>query len=111
MGTWTVALQGGQLITAPFLPAPAGVKKFEPRAGCYHLEVVLRDGHHTYKPLRITEDQLARVRPVERDRVAPVGNTGDFSFSIDAGAGKMILARLCHRLHHPRGDVAGGDTE
>jgi hypothetical protein len=48
-------LQVGQLITAPFLPASAEVKKFEPRSGYYLLEVVLQDGHHTYEPLRITD--------------------------------------------------------
>jgi hypothetical protein len=55
-------LRAGQRITAPFLPAPAEVKKFEPRAGYFLLEVVLDDGHHTYKPLRITGDQLAQIQ-------------------------------------------------
>ena len=54
-------LQPGQRITAPFLPAAAEVKQFQPRAGYYLLEVVLDDGHHTYKPLRISSEQLAQV--------------------------------------------------
>jgi superfamily II DNA or RNA helicase len=77
-------LQVGQRITAPFLQAPAEVKKFEPRAGYYLLEVVLQDGHHTYKPLRITEDQLAQVQIVERGWVALTGNAEDFFFLIEA---------------------------
>jgi hypothetical protein len=55
-------LRAGQRITAPFLPGPAEVKKFETRAGYFLLEVVLDDGHHTYKPLRITGDQLAQIQ-------------------------------------------------
>ena len=51
-------LQVGQQISAPFLPTPAEVKKFEPRAGYFLLEVVLQDGHHTYKPLRIAVRQV-----------------------------------------------------
>jgi hypothetical protein len=51
--------QPGQLIRAPFLSAPAEVKKFEPRSGYYLLEVVLEDGQHTFKPLRITGEKLA----------------------------------------------------
>jgi hypothetical protein len=54
-------LQVGQGITAPFLSAPAEVKTFGPRAGYYLLEVVLDDDHHTFKPLRITDDQLAQI--------------------------------------------------
>ncbi len=54
-------LHPGQRITAPFLPTAAEVKQFQPRAGYYLLEVVLDDGQHTYKPLRISEAQLAQV--------------------------------------------------
>jgi hypothetical protein len=46
-------LQPGQLIIAPFLSAPAEVKKFEPRSFYCLLEVVLEDGQHTFKPVRI----------------------------------------------------------
>jgi len=77
-------LCAGQLITAPFLPASAEVKKFEPRTGYYLLEVVLQDDHHTYKPLRITDDQLAQVHILEGDRVAPIDNAEDFFFLIEA---------------------------
>ena len=61
-------LNVGQVITAPFLPAPGTVKRFEPRHGYFLLEVVLADGHQTYRALRITVDQLAHparllVRP------------------------------------------------
>ena len=63
-------LRAGQRITAPFLPAPAEVKKFEPRAGYFLLEVVLDDGHHTYKPLRITDDQLTQIQVLGGSRVA-----------------------------------------
>jgi len=77
-------LQVGQLITAPFLPASAQVKKFEPRTGYYLLEVVLQDGHHTYKPLRITDGQLAQVQILDQHRVAPIDNAEDFFFLIEA---------------------------
>jgi hypothetical protein len=52
--------QPGQLIRAPFLSAPAEVKKFEPRSDYYLLEVVLDDGQHTFKPLRITAEQRSQ---------------------------------------------------
>jgi hypothetical protein len=52
--------QPGQLIRAPFLSAPAEVRKFEPRSGCYLREVVLEDGQHTFKPLRITAGQISK---------------------------------------------------
>ncbi len=77
-------LQVGQLITAPFLPTPAEVKKFEPRSGYFLLEVVLDDGHHTYKPLRITDDQLAQVEVLERHPIALTDNAEDFFFLIEA---------------------------
>jgi hypothetical protein len=50
--------QPGELIRAPFLSAPAEVKKFEPRSGYYLLEAVLYDGNHTGKPLRISADRI-----------------------------------------------------
>jgi hypothetical protein len=58
-------LQEGQLITAPFLAGTAEVKRFEPRAGYYRLEVVLQDGRQTYKPLQIAESQLLQSRAVD----------------------------------------------
>jgi hypothetical protein len=82
-------LQVGQLITAPFLPASAQVKKFEPRSGYYLLEVVLQDGHHTYKPLRITDDQLAQVQILDQHRVAP-NNTSYMLYSAVTQNGGVI---------------------
>lgn len=76
--------QVGQSITAPFLAAPAEVKKFEPRSGYALLEVVLDDGHHTFKSLRLTEDQLTQISVVERNPVALTDNAEDFFFLIEA---------------------------
>ncbi len=76
--------QPGQRITAPFLPAPAEVKKFQPRAGYYLLEVVLDDGHHTYQPLRITDEQLAQIQVLERSPIALTEDAEDFFFLIEA---------------------------
>jgi hypothetical protein len=77
-------LKAGQRITAPFLPAPAEVKKFETRAGYFLLEVVLDDGHHTYKPLRITDDQLAQIQVLGGSPAALTDNAEDFFFLIEA---------------------------
>ena len=77
-------LQEGQRITAPFLSAVGEVKRYEPKAGYYLLEVVLQDGHNTYQPLRITEDQLATVRVVERDGLRFLENAEDLFFYIEA---------------------------
>jgi superfamily II DNA or RNA helicase len=74
----------GQQITAPFLPATAEVIKFEPRSGYFLLEVVLDDGHHTYKPLRITDEQLAQIQVLEQSPVALADNAEDFFFFIEA---------------------------
>jgi hypothetical protein len=52
--------QPGQPIRAPFLSAPAEIKKFEPRSGYYLLEVVLGDGQHTFRPMRISVERLAQ---------------------------------------------------
>jgi hypothetical protein len=76
--------QPGQLIRAPFLSAPAEVKKFEPRSGYYLLEVVLGDGHDTFKPLRITAEQLAQIEVLERNPVALTADAGDFFYLIEA---------------------------
>jgi superfamily II DNA or RNA helicase len=77
-------LQEGQRITAPFLSAVAEVKRFEPKTGYYLLEVVLQDGHNTYQPLRITEDQLASVQVTERDEIRFLENAEDLFFYIEA---------------------------
>jgi hypothetical protein len=71
-------MQPRQLIRAPFLPAPAEVKKFEPRCGYYLLEVVLEDGHHTFKPWRIAVEQLAQIEVLERNLVALMADAEDF---------------------------------
>jgi hypothetical protein len=63
--------QPGQLIRAPFLSAPAEVKKFEPRSGHYLLVVVLEDGRHSFKPLRITAEQLAHQKRIPAEKVGP----------------------------------------
>lgn len=84
-----MSLQVGQLITAPFLPASAEVKKFEPRAGYYLLEVVLQDDSHTYKPLRITEEQFTQIEILEQSPVALTDNAEDFFFLIEANRIRM----------------------
>lgn len=70
----------GQIITAPFLPTQAEVKKFELRPGYSLLEVPLEDGHHTCKALHITADQLAQIQVTERNPVVLSGSAKDFSF-------------------------------
>jgi superfamily II DNA or RNA helicase len=77
-------LQPGQLISAPFLPATAEIKKFELRSGYALLEVVLHDGHQTYKPLRITPDQLAQIEILDQGPAAVAANAEDFFFFIEA---------------------------
>jgi excisionase family DNA binding protein len=61
--------QPGQLIRAPFLSAPAEVRKFEPRSCYCLLEVVLDDEHHTFKPLRATVEQLAQQGRIPAEKV------------------------------------------
>ena len=73
--------QVGQRIAAPFLSAPAEVKTFAPRAGYYLLEVVLDDDHHTFKPLRITDDQLAQIELLDSASVDLTGGFGAQGFS------------------------------
>ena len=77
-------LRPGQLITAPFLPSSAEVKKFEPRSGYFLLEIVLQDGHHTFKSLRLTPEQLAQINIIEHNAVALTDNAEDFFFFIEA---------------------------
>ncbi len=77
-------LQVGQLITAPFLPASAEVKKFESRPGYYRLEVLLRDGSKQYLPKNISPAQLAQIQVLERNPVALTDNAEDFFFLIEA---------------------------
>jgi len=74
----------GQLINAPFLAAPAEVKRFEPRRGYYLLEVVLQDGNHSFKTLRITPDQLAQVQIAGQDTLTVTSNAEDFFFLMEA---------------------------
>jgi SNF2 family DNA or RNA helicase len=74
----------GQLITAPFLPAAAEVKKFETRRGYYRLEMLLLDGSNQYLSQNITAGQLAQVQIVERNPVALTDNAEDFFFLIEA---------------------------
>jgi hypothetical protein len=62
--------QPGQLIRAPFLSAPAEVKKFEPRCSYCLLEVVLEDGQHTFKALHVTAEQLAQHGRIQRGKSA-----------------------------------------
>jgi hypothetical protein len=61
--------QSGQLSRAPFLSAPADVKKFEHCTSYNLLEVVPGDGHHTFKPLRITAEQLDQIQVLEGNLV------------------------------------------
>jgi len=79
-------LQPGQRISAPFLLTSAEVKTFEPRSGYYLLEVVLDDSHRTFKPLRITDDQLDQIEILDRRSVALATESSaeDFFFFIEA---------------------------
>ncbi len=77
-------LQIGQLISGPFLPAPAEVKQFEPRRGYYRLEVLLRDGSNRYLSQNISQAQLAQIQIIERNPVALTGSAEDFFFLIEA---------------------------
>jgi hypothetical protein len=61
--------QPGQLIRAPFLSAPAQVKKFEPGCGYYLLEVVLEEGQHTFRPLRITAKRLSQQGRISAQKI------------------------------------------
>ena len=78
--------QVGQRIAAPFLSAPAEVKTFEPRAGYYRLEVVLDDGHRTFRSLSITDDQLAQIEVLEPGGAQLSGGISaeDFYYFIEA---------------------------
>ena len=92
-----IELQSGQAIIAPFLPAPAAVKKFHPRSGYSLLEVVLDDGHHTYKPLRITKDQLAQIEAV----YSYVLESPRIRFLIADDSGTGTDAPQLHRIQNP----------
>jgi SNF2 family DNA or RNA helicase len=74
----------GQIIKAPFLSSVAEVKKFQPREGYYLLEVVLQDENNTYKPMRITEEQLSSISFIEETRLDISDNNEDFFFFIEA---------------------------
>lgn len=77
-------IQAGQLITAPFLPATAEIKKIESRRGYYRLEMLLRDGSNQFLSQNITEGQLAQINIIERNPVALTDNAEDFFFLIEA---------------------------
>jgi SNF2 family DNA or RNA helicase len=79
-------LRVGQRIAAPFLSAAAEVKTFEPRRGYYRLEVVLDDGHRTFRSLSITADQLAQIEILDRSAVELASGISaeDFFFFIEA---------------------------
>ena len=77
-------LQPGQRIQAPFLSTTAEVKQFQPRAGYYLLEVVLDDGQHTYKPLRISEAQLAQVTLLATTALERAPAAEDLFFFLEA---------------------------
>jgi len=79
-----VQLQPGQRIQAPFLPTTAEVKQFQPRAGYYLLEVVLDDGNHTYKPLRISAEQLAQVTLIASTALERASAAEDLFFFLEA---------------------------
>ncbi|MEP0548091.1 MAG: helicase-related protein [Rhodothermales bacterium] len=76
-------LAENQLIRADFLPATARVKKFEPRAGYYLLEVTL-DGTGEYRPLRLTDEQLAQVEVVSAGATVEAGDPEAFFLQIEA---------------------------
>ena len=80
--------QPGELIRAPFLAAPAEVKKFEPRCGYYLLEMVRDEGHYAFKLLGIATGQLAQIQVLKRSPVALTANTEDF-FYIQESRGAM----------------------
>ena len=55
-----------------------------PRSGCFALEVILDDGHPTYKLLCIIVDQLAQIQILESSPVALTGDAEDFFFLVKA---------------------------
>ena len=73
----------GQIISAPFLDEKAEVKKFERRTGYFLLEVVLLNSR-TYKPLRLTEEQLKEIKVDTKDELAISKNSEDFFFWIES---------------------------
>ena len=77
-------LAPGQVINAPFLAAKAEVKSFEPRAGYYVLEVVLDDGHDTYRKMPITAQQLTQVQVLTQGQLQKIGSPEDFFLFIEA---------------------------
>jgi type I site-specific restriction endonuclease len=77
-------LQPGQRITAPFLATSAEVKKFQPRSGYYLLGVVLDDGHHTFRSIRVSEAQLAQIEIVAAHMQTCAERAEDLFFLIEA---------------------------
>lgn len=82
----------GQLITAPFLPGPARIKKVEQRSAFYRLEVVLEDTGE-YRPLRLSAEQVAQISLVERDPLAMSGDPEEFFLLVEANR-----IRLAHQF-------------
>jgi hypothetical protein len=80
--------QPGQLIRAPFLSAPAEVKKFEPRSGYYLMEVVLEDGQHTFKSLRVTAKRLSQQGRIPAQKV---GRQWEFHRSSQIKRNKTLI--------------------
>lgn len=75
-------LNEGQLIKADFLDGVATVKKFEKKKGFYHLEAVINSTSE-YRSLRITEEQLALIKPLSGE-IAPMKDSEDFFFFVEA---------------------------
>lgn len=85
-------LTEGQLITAPFLPGPARIKKVEQRAAFVRLEVVLEESGE-YRPLRLSAEQVAQVTLVQRDPLAAGGDPEQFFLLVEANR-----IRLAHQF-------------
>jgi len=77
------ALSENQLISAPFLPGRARVKKFANRGRYSVLEVVLEENGE-FRSLRLTDDQVAEIE-TGRDRPEALrGDPEDFFLRIEA---------------------------
>ena len=77
-------LHPGQLITAPFLPAPAEVKGFERRRGYVRVELLLQDGRNTYLAKNLTDVQLTQVTILDSGEISLAEDAEDFFFLIEA---------------------------
>lgn len=85
-------LAEGQVITAPFLPGPARVKKFAERRG-YHLLEVTLDGSGEYRSLRLTPTQVAEIAVAKRTPEALSGDPEEFFLLVEANR-----IRLAHQF-------------